>query len=145
MGTLARRRALLEQLPSIPCTGACATVACRDLGVSDLDIVAMSLAGATLGAADDGRTCSALVDGRCAAHDERPFICRVYGVSPELPCPYGCQPEAWVDTMSLVRLHMAIEDLDPRAARFTYIGHREDHAATQRRAIGMMARHMEDS
>lgn len=37
--------------------------------------------------------CPALVDGRCSIYGLRPLICRVWGVSSELPCEYGCQPD----------------------------------------------------
>lgn len=29
---------------------------------------------------------------RCTVHARRPLICRLYGVSEGLPCPFGCKP-----------------------------------------------------
>lgn len=38
-------------------------------------------------------TCPALQDGQCSVYDVRPMICRVWGASEDLVCPYGCRPE----------------------------------------------------
>lgn len=37
--------------------------------------------------------CPALVDGRCSVYDIRPLICRLWGASDHLPCPFGCVPD----------------------------------------------------
>ena len=29
----------------------------------------------------------------CTVYDRRPTICRLWGVSESMPCPYGCKPE----------------------------------------------------
>lgn len=39
-------------------------------------------------------TCPALVDRRCSVYDVRPMICRVWGVSESLRCPYGCEAQS---------------------------------------------------
>lgn len=36
------------------------------------------------------------LNGRCTAYDARPLVCRSFGVSRKLPCPWGCQPERWL-------------------------------------------------
>lgn len=35
-------------------------------------------------------SCGYLVDGRCSVYNDRPTICRLYGVTEKLPCNYGC-------------------------------------------------------
>jgi Fe-S-cluster containining protein len=38
-------------------------------------------------------TCNMLTPaGECSVYDIRPVICRVFGVSESLKCPYGCRP-----------------------------------------------------
>lgn len=38
--------------------------------------------------------CEALTgDGKCGAYDARPLLCRVWGATKAMPCPYGCVPE----------------------------------------------------
>lgn len=39
------------------------------------------------------RLCPHVKDGRCSVHENRAFICRIYGSSVLMPCPYGCGPE----------------------------------------------------
>ena len=41
--------------------------------------------------------CPALsVMGDCTIYDNRPAICRLYGVVRRMTCPHGCQPETWL-------------------------------------------------
>jgi hypothetical protein len=41
--------------------------------------------------------CPALDEhGRCRAYAVRPAICRLYGLTPLLPCAYGCRPSRWL-------------------------------------------------
>jgi hypothetical protein len=32
-------------------------------------------------------------DNRCSVHGIRPLICRLWGLSVDMPCIYGCEPE----------------------------------------------------
>jgi hypothetical protein len=38
-------------------------------------------------------SCAALKDNRCSIYTARPAICRLYGVSEGLDCPFGCKPK----------------------------------------------------
>lgn len=31
--------------------------------------------------------------GRCGVYNDRPMICRLWGVTERMPCPWGCKPE----------------------------------------------------
>ena len=75
VGTLRRLAALLAKVPTVACTGRCATRACRDLTVSALDIAHVRHAtGHTLTTHGD-HACSLLDDdGTCHAHERRPVI-----------------------------------------------------------------------
>lgn len=37
-------------------------------------------------------TCPILKDGACSAYDRRPAICRLWGLTEKLRCPFGCTP-----------------------------------------------------
>lgn len=37
--------------------------------------------------------CPMLKDGRCSVYDIRPTVCRLWGVEPSMPCPFGCKPD----------------------------------------------------
>lgn len=40
-------------------------------------------------------TCPYVIEhgGGCAIYDDRPFLCRIFGTIPSLPCPHGAGPE----------------------------------------------------
>jgi hypothetical protein len=38
-------------------------------------------------------TCPFLKDGSCSVYEHRPLICRLWGSTQVLVCPFGCQPE----------------------------------------------------
>jgi hypothetical protein len=56
------------------------------------DIPPMAAALAALQRGED-YYCPALVDGRCAAYEDRPTICRLWGATESMHCPHGCTPE----------------------------------------------------
>lgn len=40
-----------------------------------------------------GLVCSKLVNGACGIYEKRPLVCRLYGASSIMRCPYGCKPD----------------------------------------------------
>lgn len=105
-----RRRKLDEiyvTLPSIACKGLC-TASCalapaypaemerlehaakRSLPVLHGDELGPAVA---LARSVQDPTCPLLVAGRCGAYDDRPYICRIFGVVDGMRCPHGCTPE----------------------------------------------------
>lgn len=53
--------------------------------------------------------CSALDSaGRCAIYDRRPLICRIWGQTPALECPYGCKPKIEIRANRILKF---LEDL----------------------------------
>lgn len=104
MGKASRRTdaeldALYEQVPVIECQGLC-TDSCGPVEGGHREMVRIRQAGVRLPdrdqalrqmIANDGEyTCPALADGRCSVYAVRPMICRIWGVSDDLPCPYDC-------------------------------------------------------
>lgn len=43
-------------------------------------------------------------DGSCMAYEMRPLICRAWGTTPKLKCPWGCQPERWLTDIEISKL-----------------------------------------
>jgi Fe-S-cluster containining protein len=94
-------RNIWDRIPDVACTGKCADY-CRAIAMSqaELDMVRERIPSfpgilEALRNADDGDQlmCPALMFGRCTIHEVRPTVCRMFGVSEKLPCPYGCEPE----------------------------------------------------
>jgi hypothetical protein len=93
-------QAIYDQVPSIPdCLGKC-WVSCGPAEMSDRERQRARQAGYRISAAREAITrvetywCEALTcEGRCAIYDLRPLICRLWGVTEAMSCPYGCQPD----------------------------------------------------
>lgn len=42
-------------------------------------------------------TCPLLTPGkRCSVYEHRPMICRIWGMTKKLRCPFGCRPSRWL-------------------------------------------------
>jgi Fe-S-cluster containining protein len=87
--------AIYADLPDVPCTGQCYQ-SCSFIATSEAEHqrirrergIAIEMYQTTCPALDFA--------GRCSIHELRPLICRVYGATERLRCPYGCIPERWL-------------------------------------------------
>jgi Fe-S-cluster containining protein len=41
--------------------------------------------------------CSLLKEGKCSIYRIRPLICRLFGLTKKMQCPFGCVPDKWLD------------------------------------------------
>lgn len=81
--------ALYAELPTIDCQGLCSE-SCGPIPAGDFEQRRLEReSGKALSCPD---SCSMLVDRRCSVYDVRPMICRLWGVTEDLPCPIGCRP-----------------------------------------------------
>lgn len=56
--------------------------------------------------------CPALTrEGLCAVYELRPTVCRVWGVTIDLPCPYGCVPERWLTRAEALEIMALANDI----------------------------------
>lgn len=91
---------LYDQVPRIPsCDGRC-WISCGPIDMIDRERARIREAGYRITPAADAVLqadtfwCEALTeDRRCAVYGIRPLICRVWGTTERLRCPYGCIPE----------------------------------------------------
>lgn len=98
----ARLAEAYAQVPAIACKGLCHTtctvieMSCRERQVlrerHGVDIPELPR-GVRIGDVDP-RPCPALTPlHRCGVYEDRPMLCRVWGVVQDLPCIYGCVPD----------------------------------------------------
>lgn len=84
---------LYRRIPKIDCQGFCEE-SCGPIVVGSKEAAAMKAAAGGKPLTVSGEaTCGYLKGGRCSVYKARPFICRMWGVVPELPCPWGCHAE----------------------------------------------------
>jgi len=109
---------LYERLPTIECQRKCAAHACTPIAMRRVE---WDRIVSTLGFAPqvhDRRKCALLNPlGQCNVYDLRPFVCRLYGLTKELACPYGCQPERWLSKDEMRALFDELSDIDPRLVK----------------------------
>ena len=60
---------------------------------------------------DGDLTCTLLdrQSGNCTVYNLQPLICRVWGMTPALRCPHGCEPERWLTD---AEVHAMLIELD---------------------------------
>lgn len=93
---------LYAQVPELDCKGLCHTscgvIECsrreheRIIETSGVRIPTM-MEFVEIDRAGEMIVCPALgPDNRCTVYDVRPMICRLWGATVPMPCPYGCKP-----------------------------------------------------
>lgn len=91
-------RRIYRRIPKIECRGLCQE-ACGPIMLTEIERDRMeAAAGRKLGMIDlETITCPMLDDeGRCEVYAQRPLICRLWGVTEEMECPHGCEPERYL-------------------------------------------------
>lgn len=96
---------LYEQVPHIDCQGKCHR-SCGPITLSDVEREHLASLGAVIPIIPlreyremllgdrEPVWCSALGPFKnCTVYEDRPLICRLWGVTEGLPCPWGCTPE----------------------------------------------------
>lgn len=88
-----RLKLIYADLPIVPCKGLC-HYTCTVIPFSPVEArVIREVHGVILRFNEKTQRCSALVDKRCSVYDDRPLICRVFGVADgSMVCPHGCHP-----------------------------------------------------
>ena len=79
---------LYAQVPRLACKGLC-HASCGPIGMSAAEEARIGPVDVKPGTLE----CEKLVLGRCSIYAQRPMICRLWGVTEEMPCPHGCIPE----------------------------------------------------
>jgi hypothetical protein len=93
-----RLELLYAELPPLPCLGLCANSCNAHVDASQAERRRIAALGVDLDAPTDDDVCPALTRTavgalRCAVHEVRPMVCRLWGTAEALPCPHGCRPQ----------------------------------------------------
>jgi len=117
---------LYDRLPSLTdCKGLCAG-SCTDIDMSELERERIKhrhgIKIRTRSDAEVARTgakrCKALgKDLRCKVYEDRPLVCRAFGVIEAAPCPWGCKPERMLTDEEYKMLQLAVESLGGHSMR----------------------------
>lgn len=79
-------------LPKLECKGLC-THSCRMvlMGKSEEDVIRKKYGHVPQ--VDEDLSCTMLRGGRCAIYEDRPMVCRLWGMMERMVCPHGCIPD----------------------------------------------------
>lgn len=56
-------------------------------------------------------------DGSCKVYEQRPAICRLWGVVREMACPFGCTPKRWLSNREAHQILGLVEEVSARSER----------------------------
>lgn len=104
--------AIYASLPAVPCTGRCHE-SCSFIGVLPVERTRMQHCGIEPPDVIDAPCRHLSFAGRCNIHADRPLVCRLYGATPKLTCPFGCEPERWLSDEEARALFARVEALGP--------------------------------
>ena len=114
---------LYAELPQLACQGLCQ----QSCGVILMTRIEWLRITRKLGYAPKGKpscVCPMLKHGRCSVHPIKPLICRLWGMTESMPCPWGCQPDWWLsDTEGqafLARAEAIAQQVFPQAQPAAY-------------------------
>lgn len=130
LAATAAQRKLDRQVPDVECKGLCVD-GCGAIGMTERELARLQQAAGRplpvagtvdtptgpkpfLAPGPDGH-CVLLVDGRCTVYKARPMVCRLWGATAALPCPWGCTPAGGLllDEDTARRLLLGMDDAVP--------------------------------
>lgn len=96
-----RLQELYDLLPDIDCTGDCwRHCGVAPTGDAERENISEAYSEDAIPTPGGDMMCNQLDRDtkRCTIHEERPLICRLFGLvkSKFMRCPHGCEPEFWV-------------------------------------------------
>ena len=96
---------LRERIPSFECVKGCHDC-CGPVTTSSEEMSRLPVkTDAEHEAALDEWNCVHLGPKGCEVYEERPLICRVFGTTPNMPCPNGCRPTEMIDSKTEGQIH----------------------------------------
>jgi hypothetical protein len=103
---------IYNSLPKITCQGKCQEC-CGPIGIFPAEADNIKSSNHSLPSLNSELTCSKLVPvfGTCSIYQQRPLICRLWGIAKEMPCPFGCKPERYLSREEANALIKRIHDL----------------------------------
>ncbi len=87
--------ALYAELPRMECQGRCANRCQTVLTMSRRERARLEEAHGEM-TCDQWGWCKMFDSGRCKAYPIRPMFCRLWGLTEDMRCPYGCVPDRYL-------------------------------------------------
>lgn len=114
--------AIYASLPDVPCTGRCHE-SCSFIGVLPVERTRMRHHGIEPPQITDAPCRHLTFANRCNVHADRPLVCRLYGATPKLTCPFGCVPERWLTDDEASEIFKRVQALGPPDPETAMLAH----------------------
>ena len=106
--------ALYAELPTLACQRKCQE-ACGPIFLSQIELWRLLRRTKRRALHSDPATltCPLLSGGRCSVYRIRPLICRLWGLTRAMACPFGCVPTRWLseaEAQALLARASAVSD-----------------------------------
>jgi hypothetical protein len=94
-----------ERIPTFECTPGC-HACCGPVTASSEEVAYLPIkSDAEHDAALSELNCPYLGSNGCEVYNDRPLICRLFGTTPNMPCPNGKKPAQMIDKDIENRIH----------------------------------------
>jgi hypothetical protein len=114
--TPAERQRALEALyaliPEVPCKRLCQD-SCSFIGTMRAERERMQAGGVTPPRIQEAPCRHLMFNGDCGVRELRPVICRLYGATEELACPFGCKSDPQLTKDEAYAIMLAVDQLLP--------------------------------
>lgn len=106
---------IYDSLPKIKCQGHCYP-SCGVIPLYQVEVDNIRNNGGEVPRTKEGsgKCLSLTSENKCAIYDQRPLVCRLFGMVKKLPCPYGCYPDKWVSDKQVLAMLKKLEDLSKK-------------------------------
>lgn len=112
-------QAIYDELPELDCKGMCQE-SCGPIEMSDAEEERIIKRHGRRPGIDSTLTCTLLDrdSGKCSIYDDRPMICRLWGLVKKMRCPHGCEPKRWVTDQEARRLLSELDGIQRKSSAF---------------------------
>lgn len=101
---------IYDKIPKIDCQGLC-TRYCSVIGGTKAEFHNMEQAGGEKPRCTNNLVCNFLKNNKCSIYRERPYVCRLYGSSPDILCKFGCVPDRVLTKEESYKIALEIHNL----------------------------------
>lgn len=112
-------RDIYAKLPKLNCKGLCQD-SCGPINCTEEEAALLLDQVHKARFPSDPTTCPFLgpKSGTCQVYEDRPLICRTWGLDPRMKCHYGCEPEGWINAAYFQQLIQEIQEVIPEGVSF---------------------------
>lgn len=105
----AKLKRAYERIPDVKCKGLCHE-ACAFIMMSRFEKKKLD---DKYGSCDYlANPCPKLtIDKQCSIYNDRPWVCRMFGTTELLKCPFGCRPETYVTDKTALAIKNQVDKL----------------------------------